>query len=340
VTVRVAAKMVEIKSLRCKPAVRCVALLVALCGWLAPWSANAAYPERPITLVVPFAPGGSADIIARLFGAALSQTAGQPVVIDNRAGAGGRIATEAVARAKPDGYTLLLTTTAISINAVLYRSPSENPLNEFAPITELASSPSIFVVPPDSPIKSVADLVARAKAAPGKFNFATSGAGTNSHMAAELFKLRAGIDVVRVPFRGAGPAAQAILTKTTDMGSVALASAEPQVKGGLMRGLAVTGAARWPSLPEIPTLIESGFPGFVSDAFAALFAQNGTPGAIVDYLVTESRKVLQQPELRERIRQAGFEVVGGTPEELRKTVLAEMAGVRELVEKGAIKSAE
>jgi tripartite-type tricarboxylate transporter receptor subunit TctC len=242
-----------------------------------------------------------------------------------------------MARDKPDGYMLLFTTTAISINAVLYKSPSENPLNEFEPITELANSPSIFVVPPDSEIMSVADLIARAKRDPGKFNFATSGAGTNSHLAAELFKLRAGIDVVHVPFRGAGPATQAILSKTTDMGSVALASAEPLVRSGHLRGLAITGAQRWFSLPDVPTLIDAGFPGFVSDAFAALFAPAGTPPPIVGYLVVEGAKVLQQPEFRERIRQAGFEVAAGGPEELKATVANEMASVRELVEKGAIK---
>lgn len=315
-----------------------VALISASAALLAPWSsAQAAYPNRPVTLIVPFAPGGSADIIARIFAAALGQSIGQSVIVDNRGGAGGRVGADMVVRATPDGYTLLLSSTAVSINAVLYKSPSEEPLKQLMPIGELANSPSILITSPDSGIKSIADLTARAKADPGKFNFATSGVGTASHLAAELFKLRAGIDVIHVPFRGAGPATQAVLAKTTDIGSVALSSAEPLVKSGDLRALAVTGATRWFSLPEVPTLIESGYPGLVSDAFNALFAPAGTPSAIIDFLVKETQKVLQEPHTRDAIRQAGFEVAAGSPEELKTVVAREIASVRELVANGAIK---
>jgi tripartite-type tricarboxylate transporter receptor subunit TctC len=189
----------------------------------------------------------------------------------------------------------------------------------------------------DSDIKTVADLVAQAKANPAKFNYASPGAGTKSHLTGELLKLRAGIQMVHVPFRGAGPAAQAVLANTTQVGSVALAAAESLIKDGQLRALAVTSTKRWFSLPDVPTMIEAGFPDFVSDTFNALFAPAGTPPEIMAVLVRESRAAFQNPEAREQARKAGFEVVAGTPEQLTARVAAEIPAVRELVAKAGIK---
>src|SRR5437016_9780284 len=207
--------------------------------------AFAAYPERPITLVVPFAPGGPSDLIGRILSIALSQTLGQQVIIDNRGGAAGNIGMGQVARATPDGYTLLMTSTAIAVNPALFKNLPYDPFKDFVPISELVNAPNVLVVHPDSGINSVAELVAQAKANPTKFNYASPGAGTKSHLTGELLKLRAGIEMVHIPFRGAGPAAQAVLAKTTQVGSVALAAAETLIQDGQLRALAVTSEKRW-----------------------------------------------------------------------------------------------
>src|SRR5712672_607102 len=280
-----------------RTALRLFAVALALLGAGLP--ARAAYPDRPITLIVPFAPGGPTDIIARILATALGQSLGQQVIIDNRAGAAGNIGMGQAARAAPDGYTLLLTSTAIAVNPALFKNLPYDPFKDFAPISELVNAPNVLVVHPDSGISSVAELVAQAKANPAKFNYASPGAGTKSHLTGELLKLRAGIEMVHIPFRGAGPAAQAVLAKTTQVGSVALAAAETLIQDGQLRALAVTSAKRWFSLPNVPTMIESGFPGFISDTFNALLAPAAVPPDILAVLVRESRAAFQKPEARE-----------------------------------------
>jgi tripartite-type tricarboxylate transporter receptor subunit TctC len=313
------------------------AAFAAMLTCLAAPAAEAAYPERPISLVVPFAPGGPTDIIARILSIALGQSLGQQVIVDNRGGAAGNIGMGQVARATPDGYTLLLTSTAIAVNPALFKSLPYDPIKDFAPISELVNAPNVLVVRPDSGINSIADLVAQAKANPQKFNYSSPGAGTKSHLTGELLKLRAGIQMVHVPFRGAGPAAQAVLANTVQVGSVALAAAESLIKDGQLRALAVTSEKRWFSLPEIPTMIELGYPGFISDTFNALFAPAAVPPDVLALLVRESRAAFQRPEAREQARKAGFEVVAGTPEQLTARVTTEIPAVRELVEKAGIK---
>jgi tripartite-type tricarboxylate transporter receptor subunit TctC len=310
----------------------CAAVLACFAG-----SAQAAYPDRPITLIIPFAPGGPTDIIARILSVALPQSLGQQLIVDNRGGAAGNIGMGQAARAAPDGYTLLLTSTAIAVNPALFKNLPYDPFKDFAPISELVNAPNVLVVRPDSGIKTIAELVAQAKADPTKFNYSSPGAGTKSHLTGELLKLRAGIEMVHVPFRGAGPAAQAVLSSTVQVGSVALAAAEPLIKEGQLRALAVTSEKRWFSLPEVPTMIEQGYPGFISDTFNALFAPAATPPDILSLLVKESRAAFQRPEARELARKAGFEVVAGTPEQLAARVAAEIPAVRELVEKAGIK---
>jgi tripartite-type tricarboxylate transporter receptor subunit TctC len=299
--------------------------------------AEAAYPDRAITLVVPFAPGGPTDIIARILSIAISHSLGQQVIVDNRGGAAGNIGMGQVARATPDGYTLLLSSTAIAVNPALFKSLPYDPIKDFAPISELVNAPNVLVVRPDSGINSIAELVAQVKANPQKFNYSSPGAGTKSHLTGELLKLRAGIQMVHVPFRGAGPAAQAVLSNTVQVGSVALAAAESLIKDGQLRALAVTSEKRWFSLPDIPTMIEAGYPGFISDTFNALLAPANVPPDILALLVRESRAAFEKPEAREQARKAGFEVVAGTPEQLAARIKAEIPSVRELVEKAGIK---
>src|SRR6266853_3108830 len=301
-------------------------------------NAQAAWPERPITLIIPFAPGGPPDIIARILQTTLGQALGQHLIIDNRAGAAGNIAMGQVARAKADGYTLMLTTTAIAVNPALFKNLPYDSFRDFAPISELVNAPNVLVVHPNSGINSIAELVAQVKANPTKFNYSSPGAGTKSHLTGELLKLRAGIQMVHVPYRGAGPATLGVLEGTVQVGAVALPPAEPLIKDGQLRALAVTSAKRWFSLPNVPTMIESGYPDFVSDTFTALFAPAGTPPDIVAQLVKESRAAFANPQAREQARKAGFEIVAGTPEQLGARVAAEVPAVRDLVARAGIKA--
>ena len=312
------------------------AVFSAVALLLAP-AAQAAYPERVITLIVPFAAGGPTDIIARIVSVAFQKSLGQSVIVENRGGGGGNPGMTIAARAVPDGYTLLLTSTAIAVNQALYKSLPYDPFKDFAPICELVNAPNVLFVRSDSDIKSVADLIARAKAAPGKLNYSSPGAGTKSHLTAEQLKLRAGIDMVHIPYRGGGPATMAVLEGTVDVGSVALAPVEPLVKEGKFRALAVTGPERWFTLPDVPTMIESGFPGFVSDTFNALFAPAGTPPEIIALLSRESQAALKTPEARDQAHRAGYQIVAGTPEQLAARLASEIPAVKELVSRLGIK---
>jgi tripartite-type tricarboxylate transporter receptor subunit TctC len=297
----------------------------------------AAYPDRTITLIVPFAPGGPTDIIARILSESLSQSLKQSVIVDNRGGAAGNLGMGIAARAKPDGYTLLLASTAIAVNPALFEKLPYDPFKDFAPISELADAPNIVVVRPNSGINSIAELVARAKAAPGTFNYSSPGAGTKSHLTGEELKQRANIEMQHVPYRGAGPAALAALEGTVQVASVALPAAEPLVQGGQLRGLAVTGSKRWPSLPNVPTMQEAGYPGFISETFSALFAPAGTPPEIVALLAEKCREAFASDKARETVQKAGFEVVAGTPEQLAARLATEIPAVKALVARAGIK---
>jgi tripartite-type tricarboxylate transporter receptor subunit TctC len=316
-------------------------LAAAVIAWsLACGLAQAAYPERLITLIVPFPAGGPTDIIARIVSVGLQRSLGQSVIVDNRGGGGGNPGMGIAARAAPDGYTLLLTSTAIAVNPALYKSLPYDPLTDFAPICELVNAPNVLFVRADSGISSIADLVARAKAAPGALNYSSPGAGTKSHLAAEQLKLRAGIDMVHIPYRGGGPATMAVLEGTVELGSVALAPVEPLIKEGKFTALAVTGAERWFSLPDVPTMIESGFPDFVSDTFNALFAPAGTAPEIIAILSSATRAALKTPEAREQAHRAGYQIVGGPPEQLAARLASEIPAVKELVARLGIKPEE
>ena len=313
------------------------AAAVIAAATMTPAAAQSNYPTRTITLIVPFAAGGPTDIIARIIAQSLSQSLGQSVIVDNRAGGGGNLGIAMVARSVPDGHTLLLTSTAIAVNPGLFETLPYDPIKDFAPISELVNAPNVLFVKPDSGITSIADLVSKAKAAPEKFNYASPGVGTKSHLTGELLKLRAGINIQHIPYRGGGPATQALVSGTVQLASVALAPVEPLIKSGTVKALAVTGSTRWWSLPEIPTMIESGYPGFVSDTFNALFAPAGTPPEIVALLVKEARAAMAKPESQEAARRAGYQIVAGTPDEMTKKLIAEIAGVKDLVARAGIK---
>ena len=315
-----------------------LATALIACVGLGAARAQPAYPTRTITLIVPFAAGGPTDIIARIVAAALQQSLGQSVIVDNRAGAGGNPGMALVARANPDGYTLLFTSTAIAVNPGLFANLPYDPIKDFAPISEIVNAPNVLFVRPDSGINSIAELVAKAKAEPEKFNYASPGVGTKSHLTGELLKLRAGINIQHIPYRGGGPATQALVAGTVQLGSVALAPVEPLIKSGTVKALAVTGATRWYSLPDVPTMIESGYPGFVSDTFNAMFAPAATPPEIVALLVKEVREAMKRPEAIEAARKFGYQVVAGTPEQMRARIIAEIQGVKELVARAGIKA--
>jgi tripartite-type tricarboxylate transporter receptor subunit TctC len=312
------------------------ALLVSLLTYLQMTAAHA-YPERTITLIVPFAPGGPTDIIARILAESLSRSLKQSVIVENRPGAAGNIGMGQAARAQQDGYTLLLAATAIAVNPALFKNLPYDPVKDFAPISELAGSPNVIVVKADSGMNTLADLIARAKAAPGTFNYSSPGVGTKSNLTGEELKQRAGIEMTHIPYRGAGPAAAAVLEGTIQVGSVALPAAEPMVKSGQLKALAVTGAKRWFSMPEVPTMIESGFPGFVSDTFSALFAPAGTPPDIVTLLAQHCREAFATEKAREMARAAGFEVIAGTPEQLAARLATEIPAVKALVARAGLK---
>jgi tripartite-type tricarboxylate transporter receptor subunit TctC len=314
-----------------RPALAAVLVGAAVC--LAPGAARAAYPERTITLVVPFPPGGPADIIARIVAEAFRKALKQSVIVDNRGGGGGNVGIGFVARATPDGYTLLLTSTAIAVNPALYAHLQYDPIKDFTPICELVNAPNVIFVRSDSGMKTLADLIARAKAEPGTFNYASPGLGTKSQLTGEQLKLRAGIEMVHIPYRGGGPATMAVLEGTVQVGSVALAPVEPLIKDGKFTALAVTGAKRWFSLPDVPTMIESGFPGFVSDTFNALFAPVGTPPEIVALLSRTSQEAMKSPEAVEQAHRAGYEIVAGTPEQLAARLAKEIPETRELIQR-------
>lgn len=313
------------------------AAAIALLCMPFPGVAFASYPERAITLIVPFAPGGPTDAIARIVSTAFQRSMGQSVIVENRGGAGGNIGMQSVARAAPDGYTLLLASTAIAVNPALSRNIGYDPIKDFAPISELVTTTNIFVVHPRTGMKTIADLRSRANATPGTFNFSSPGVGTKAHLAGAQLKLLADIDMVHVPFRGAGPAALAVLDNSVQVGATSLVAAESLIRDGQLTALAVTSARRWFSLPDVPNLIEQGFPEFVADTFSALLAPARTPPEILARLVSETQAAMNAPDARAQAQKVGFEIVAGTPAELGKRIVKETEQVRDLVAKIGLK---
>jgi tripartite-type tricarboxylate transporter receptor subunit TctC len=294
---------------------KALALLVALVLYAGGADAQERYPLRPLRIVVPFAPGGSTDIIARLMGERLSVVLGQPVVIENRAGAAGNIGAEAVAKSAPDGYTLLMATTGVmAINNALYKNMSYDPATDLDCVVFVASITNVLIVAADSPIPNVAELIAVAKRSPGKLTFASAGAGASTHMSAELFKIMAGVDLLHVPYKGSGPALPDVITGRVSMMFENMPGAMPHIRAGTVRALAVTGLRRTSALPEVPTLNESGVPGYESLSWSGIAVPAGTPRDVIARLNREINAILAAPDMRQKFAEQGAEAVGGTPE--------------------------
>jgi tripartite-type tricarboxylate transporter receptor subunit TctC len=297
----------------------------------------AGYPERTIKIIVPFAPAGPTDIMARIVSTHLGKAIGGTVIVENRPGAGGNIGIGYTAHAEPDGYTLLITSSAYVVNPSLYEKIPYDPYKDFAPIAELGTSPNVFLVDPKLGINSMAELIARAKADPNELNYASPGVGTTPHLSAELLKIVGGIQITHVPFSGAGPAIQAILGGTTQVACAALPPAHPFIESGALKALAVTSAHRWFDLPEVPTMVELGFKDFIADTFQGFLAPAKTAPAIVELLSAKSVAILKMPDIAEQLRNNGFEVIANGPDGMRKRVEDEVPKWRDVVTKAGIK---
>jgi tripartite-type tricarboxylate transporter receptor subunit TctC len=315
-----------------------LAFVAAALGATLPTIVVAAFPERPVTILVPFAPGGANDVVVRAIQQPLAEALGQPIVVENRGGAGGSIGTGYAARAKPDGYTILMAATGYVVNPSLYEKIYYDPLKDFEPVAEVTTFPVIYAVRPDLGVKSMQELVAYAKKRTGGLNYSTPGAGTLPHLAAELLKLHAGIEMVHIPYPGAAPAAQALLGKTVDVASISISVAKPQIEAGNFIGLAVSGGERWPELPNVPTIVEAGFPAALADTWQGLMVPAGTPKDIVDRLTRATIEVVRRPDVRERLLKAGFHATGRGPDDFRKRIVEELPKWKTVIEKGRIKA--
>ncbi|MBL8380139.1 MAG: tripartite tricarboxylate transporter substrate binding protein [Burkholderiales bacterium] len=291
-----------------------------------PAFAQAAYPQKPIRLIVPSAPGDGSDLIARMIGDKLTQVLGQSIVVDNRTGAGGRVGTEAAARAAPDGYTLIMGNAGShGINAALYRDLTYDIERDFVAITQVMRAPNVLVINPSLPAKSVAEFIALLKANPGKYSYASGGNGSSAHFTAELFKTMAGVDIAHVPYKGATPALGGVVGGEVVMFMGNLPPAMGHIKANRVRALAVTTAQRSSLAPELPTIAEAGLPGFETVAWFGLFAPAGTPPGMVARVRDEVVKIVQQPDTRERLVALGGEPVGNTSAEFAAIVRGDIA---------------
>jgi len=283
------------------------------------------YPNRTIRIVVPYAPGGGVSVVGQIIGQKLSELTKQPVVIDNRPGAGGNIGADAAAKAAPDGYTVLLHTSAMAVVGSLYRKLPFDPVKDFAPVTMVIATQFIVGGSPKHPAASLRELVAQAKASPGKLNYGSSGPGSSLHLFAEMFKDAAGVDIVHVPYRGDAPIMTALISGDIQLAFLPQATGVANVRGNVIRGLGVTGARRMASLPNVPTVAEQGIAGFERGSWIALFAPAATPPAIVSALQQHMAKVLADPKVRERLMATGQEPVGNPPAEFAAQFKADIA---------------
>jgi tripartite-type tricarboxylate transporter receptor subunit TctC len=281
------------------------------------------FPNRPLRIIVPLS-AGAADTLSRSIGQKLTEATNQPVIVENRPGAGTTLGSDIVARATPDGYTLLMATFSHAVNATFYRKLPYDTLKSFAAVTLVASAPNVLEVHPSVPARTTKDLIELAKAQPGKLNFASAGNGSSSHLAGELFKMLSGVDIVHVPYKGAAPALADLLGGHVQMSFDPLPSSISNIKAGKLRALAVTTTHRTPSLTDVPTLSESGVPGYELNGWSGLLVPAATPASIVRRLHAEIVKVLNAPDVKNRFTGMAFEVVGNTPEEFQAFIRREV----------------
>ena len=307
----------------------------ALAPSAAPAQGNA-WPERTITIIVSFPPGGSSDIAARLVAQPLQEILGRPVVVENRGGAGGNIGIGAAARAAPDGHTLLVSSSAFVVNPSLYANAPYDPFRDFVPISTLGASPNVVAVKPDSRFASLPALIAFAKANPDRLNWASPGSGTTPHLAGEIIRLRTGIQVQHIGYAGAGPATQAAVAGQVDYMVAHQGSVEAQLRSGQLKPLAHSGTGRQEDWPEVPSLAELGIEGAESETFLALYAPAGVPAPVVARIVAATEEALKRPEIRAKFRQAGMPVVEGGQAELRARVAREVPLWRDVIRQAGI----
>ncbi|HEV7820183.1 MAG TPA: tripartite tricarboxylate transporter substrate binding protein [Burkholderiales bacterium] len=313
--------------------------LAALCiaGAVTSGAGNAAYPDKPVRMVVPFPPGGGTDVVARAIALKLGEQWSQSVIVDNRPGAASMIGTEILARSVPDGYTLGFVSMTHTINVSIYRTLPYDPVADFAPIILAASAPNVLVVNPSVGAKTVADLVRIAKARPGRLNFPSSGNGGVSHLSAEMFRYAAGIDITHVPYRGAGPALTALLAGEMQLMMATTPVALPQMKAGRLVALAVTSRERSPLAPELPTISESGYPGFEADTWYGMLAPAKIPPALVTQVNAAVTKMLAQPDFKERLAHEGAQPAGGTPTQFAAYIRSEIDKWAKIVRMAKVK---
>ncbi len=307
------------------------AILVSRTGRAADW------PQGAITLVVPFAPGGSSDLVARVLTGPLTASLGQTVLVKNRAGAGANIGIADVKRARPDGYTFLVTSSAFVVNPSLYANAAYDPFKDFAPVADLGAAPNSIVTAASSGITSLADMIARARANPSLLNYSSPGTGTTPQLAMELVKIRTGINVVHVPYDGAGPALVAVLGGQTQLGALAVSGVIGQVKSGALRVLVQTGAQHWPDLADVPTLAEAGIANSESETFQAMLAPAGTAPTIIKTMSDHVISALRQPDVQDHLKAAGFGVIAGGPDILRARLAREVPMWRSVIETSGLK---
>ncbi|MEI2415394.1 tripartite tricarboxylate transporter substrate binding protein [Orrella sp. JC864] len=296
----------------------------------------AAYPERPVRLIVPYAPGGSADIAARLVADTWAKELGGSLVIENRAGAGGNIGVDAVAKSAPDGYTIGLQTVSLAINPALFAQMPYDTLEDLAPIGMVASSQHVLVVNEKVPAQDLQALIAHAKAHPRQMNYGSAGVGSTFHMSAELFKAVAGVDIVHVPYRGGGPALVDTIGGQVDMSFPVVSAAQQHVQGGKLRALAVTGPQRSAMLPDVPTARQAGLPDYVFETWFMVFAPAGTPQPVIDKLNGALNAALDSPALKARMAKEGFDPTPGTPQAARQRLEQEMPKWAQLIKERGI----
>lgn len=302
-----------------------LAAILAVAALLPPSAEAQAYPTKPVRLIVPYAPAGATDIIARAASVELARTLGQPVPVENRPGAGGNVGAEFVAKSAPDGYTMLMSASSLhGITPFLYRKLNYDPNKDLVPVIVFAAFANVLVLNPGVKANSVPELIALAKSQPGKMTCASSGSGSTIHMSCEMFKHMLGLDITHVPYKGSGPAITDLIGGQVNMMFDNIPSAISHVRGGKLRALATTGAKRASALPELPTMIEAGVPGYVADAWFGLVMPAGTPKEVIARMNAEGQKAAKAPEFVKRMTDLGYEIVGGTPEQMAAMIQDEV----------------
>jgi tripartite-type tricarboxylate transporter receptor subunit TctC len=314
-----------------------LAALVAASPALAQKPAASAYPSKPVRMIVPFAPGGGTDIIARLVAQDLTQAWGQSVVVDNRGGSGGVVGTDMAAKSAPDGYTMALCSLGFSYAPALYSSLPYNSEKDFLPISVVATQPFVYVVIPALNVSSMKELVALARAKPGEIRYGSGGSGGSSHLGTELLRVMTGIDIQHIPYKGTGPALTAMLGGEIQMQLIGISSVVPHMKSGRMRALAVSGAKRSAAAPDVPTVAESGVPGYAFDVWYGMLFPAGVPGPVLDKANAGINSVLKSPALAQRFAAVGLEPAGSTQREFAALIHSEIAKWRKVVQSAKIR---